>query len=73
MAVTLWKPEYHHLAFRDALIGSQSSIAFSRALAATRSLLGAIVRDQSWQAAESWIFTEQVLNFDLLVFHKYLY
>jgi hypothetical protein len=25
MAVTLWDVEYHHLAFRDAVMGSQSS------------------------------------------------
>lgn len=31
MAVTLWKAEYHHLAFRDDVIGSQSSIDFSAA------------------------------------------
>jgi hypothetical protein len=29
MAVTLWKAEYHHLAFLDEVIGSQSSMAFS--------------------------------------------
>uniref|UniRef100_J3MQ10 Uncharacterized protein n=1 Tax=Oryza brachyantha TaxID=4533 RepID=J3MQ10_ORYBR len=29
MAVTLWKAEYHHLAFLDDVIGSQSSIFFS--------------------------------------------
>jgi hypothetical protein len=27
MAVTLWKAEYHHLAFLVALMGSQSSVA----------------------------------------------
>jgi hypothetical protein len=32
MAVTLWKAEYHHLAFLDPLMGSQSSIAFSSAV-----------------------------------------
>jgi hypothetical protein len=32
MAVTLWKAEYHHFAFLDEVIGSQSSIAFSRAV-----------------------------------------
>lgn len=29
MAVTLWKAEYHHLAFREDVIGSQSSIFFT--------------------------------------------
>jgi hypothetical protein len=29
MAVTLWKAEYHHLAFLDEVMGSQSSMAFS--------------------------------------------
>jgi len=28
MAVTLWKAEYHHFAFLEEVIGSQSSIAF---------------------------------------------
>jgi hypothetical protein len=32
MAVTSWNAEYHHLAFLDEVIGSQSSIAFSPAL-----------------------------------------
>jgi hypothetical protein len=32
MAVTLWKAEYHHFAFLDDVIGSQSSMAFSRAV-----------------------------------------
>jgi hypothetical protein len=35
MAVTLWKAEYHHLAFLEEVIGSQSSMAFSRALLAS--------------------------------------
>jgi hypothetical protein len=29
MAVTLWKAEYHHLAFLDEVMGSQSSMACS--------------------------------------------
>jgi hypothetical protein len=32
MAVTLWKAEYHHLALREEVMGSQSSMAFSSAL-----------------------------------------
>ena len=32
IAVTLWKVEYHHFAFLDDVIGSQSSIAFCSAV-----------------------------------------
>jgi hypothetical protein len=31
MAVTLWKVEYHHLAFLEEVTGSQSFMAFSLA------------------------------------------
>ncbi|BAT86593.1 hypothetical protein VIGAN_04426400 [Vigna angularis var. angularis] len=37
MAVRLWKVEYHHFAFREAVTGSQSSIFFCLAAAAATS------------------------------------
>jgi hypothetical protein len=48
MAVTLWKAEYHHLAFLDDVMGSQSSMACSFSVFMTE-VVGAIAATKSRQ------------------------